>query len=193
MTMFTKTGSNSIAGTSLSDVILVGAPDDALTGTIDGAAGIDELRFISTVGEFLVLGGNLVNVESVVIGTGTAVAAVITGTTAEAVDASLVGNALKMTGNAGANEIIGTAFADTIIGGAGNDTLYGGDGNDTFIVNNSAEHGATEVIDGEDGVDTLIFAGTTSGTLALSAGTDVERIIIGTAGGVTTGIVALNV
>ncbi|HMX17440.1 MAG TPA: calcium-binding protein, partial [Rhodocyclaceae bacterium] len=186
MSVLTKTGVNSVLGTPAADQILVSNPDDALAGLIDGSGGIDELRFTSTSAEYLIFGANIGNVESVVIGTGNAVAAVTTGTTAEAVDASMALNALAITGNAGANEIVGTAYADTINGGKGNDVLYGGDGNDTFLVAAAVDHGSNEVIDGEDGYDTLLFAGTTAGdTLTLSAYTDVEAVALSPSSGTT--------
>ncbi len=194
MAILNKNSGADLVGTSLADIILIDNPDFALLGTINGAGGLDELRFTSLVPEVLVLSDNMVNVETVVIGTGTAAVANTSGTTAHAVDASLAANGLTLIGNAGANEITGTMFADRIVGGLGQDTLWGGEGNDTFIIRSAAEHGADEIIDGEDDEDTIIFASTIAGdSLVLSAGSDVERIVIGTEAGLSTGTTALNV
>jgi Ca2+-binding RTX toxin-like protein len=195
MSLFTKTSSNFIAGTTLDDLILVNLGSDANTGSITGGTGVDELRFASTTQNDLLIVDetNIAGIERVVIGTGTAAAALLTGTTALDVDATFAANGLAIIGNAGANMILGTLFADTLIGGLGADELYGGAGNDRFIVNSAAEHPTDEVIDGEAGVDTIFFAATAAGTLLLNADDNVEAVVIGTAAGVTTGTVALNV
>ena len=125
MALFTKTAGASIAGTTGDDIILVASAAAMSGGSADGDAGTDELRFASTAGETLVLGSNVINVERVVIGTGTGTAAVTTGTAANGVDASAVSYGLAITGNAGSNVIAGTAFADQIDGGTGNDTMTG--------------------------------------------------------------------
>ncbi len=190
MSVFLKSGISNVLGTAAADQILVANPEDAIAGAINGAGGLDELRFTSTIGEYLLLGANLTNVESVVIGTGSGAVAVTTGTTAEAVDASLVGYGLAITGNNGANEIIGTAFADTITGGKGADVLYGGEGNDSFIIAAAGDHVDGELTDGEDGYDTIVFTSTTAGAnLILSSLTDVEAAVLGPA----TGTTALNI
>jgi Ca2+-binding RTX toxin-like protein len=196
MALFTKTVANFIAGSTASDIIVVNAGSDADTFSITGGAGIDELRFASTTPfDFLIIDeGHIAGVESVVIGTGTAAAAVLTGTTALDVDATFAENALAITGNAGTNMILGTLYADTITGGLGADALFGGADNDRFIVNTAAEHPATELIDGEEGFDTIFFASVLANdTLLLREDDDVEAVVIGTAAGVTTGTVALNV
>lgn len=66
-------------GTSGSDIILVAAPADALTGVITGAGGTDEVSFTSITARTLVLDVNRTGVERVVIGSGVAAAAVTTG------------------------------------------------------------------------------------------------------------------
>ena len=196
MALFTKTFSNFIAGSAANDLIMVNAGIDADSFSIAGGAGVDELRFASTTPfDLLIIDeGHIAGVESVVIGTGAAAAAVLTGTTPLDVDATFAENALAITGNAGANMILGTLYADTITGGLGADVLYGGADNDRFIVNSAAEHPATELIDGEEGFDTILFASTLAGdTLLLREDDDVEAVVIGTGAGVTTGIVALHV
>ena len=107
MAIFTKTAGASVTGTTADDVILVANTAAMAGGTVDGAAGTDELRFTSTAGETLVLGSNLANVERVVVGTGTGTTAITTGTAANGVNASAVGYGLTITGNAGNNAITG--------------------------------------------------------------------------------------
>jgi Ca2+-binding RTX toxin-like protein len=130
MADFTKTNVNSITGTVDADLILVDASADALTGTIDGAGGTDELRFTSTSGQTLVLDDNLSNVEIVTIGTGSGAMADASGTTAENIDASALSIDMELRGNAGANALTGGDGNDSLAGGAGNDVLVGGAGND---------------------------------------------------------------
>ena len=109
-------------------------------GTVDGGAGVDELRFTNGgTAQTLTLGSSLTNVEQVVIGTGSGSVADTTGTTGNNVNASAVGYGLLITGNAGANTLTGTAFGDQIDGGAGNDTMGGGNGDDTYFVDNTSD------------------------------------------------------
>ena len=101
-----------------------------------------------------------------------------------------------LTGSATANRIDGDAGNDTITGGAGTDSLYGGDGNDIFILTSFADFTGTEVVSGGANDDVLRFAGTTAGTLTLTANVSVETIVIGTGTGPTsvrTGTTAINV
>jgi Ca2+-binding RTX toxin-like protein len=101
-----------------------------------------------------------------------------------------------LTGSAAANRIEGGNGNDRIIGAAGADTLLGGEGNDLFLVGTFADHAAGEVIDGEGGTDELRYIGTGAGTLVLTSGVSVERIVIGTGTGATaslTGTAAINV
>jgi Ca2+-binding RTX toxin-like protein len=84
---------------------------------------------------------------------------------------------------------------DILNGGAGDDTLLGGDGDDVFVIGSPTDHGTGEIITGGSGDDVIRFASTTAGqTLVLATGvTEVERVTISTAAGVTTGTTALNV
>ena len=129
--VFTKVSGQSVTGLSTDDLILVPTSGAMTGGTVDGAGGVDELRFTNTgAAQTLTLGSSLTNVEQVVIGTtGTANSPADTsGTTANNVNASGVGYGLLITGNSGTNAITGTAFGDQIDGGAGNDTMTGGAG-----------------------------------------------------------------
>lgn len=191
MALFTKTVSNNVTGTSSSDIILVLTPEDAVPGIINGEGSIDEIRFASTTDDdTLILGPNTLNVEKVIMGSGTASVANSSATTALNVDAANVGNALVLTGNGGNNTIFATSFADTITGGAGVDSLYGGAGNDTFVLSDVLQFNTGEIIDGEDGEDILWFTATTGSlNLTLGAGVDVERIVLGT----SSSTVALSV
>ena len=151
-----KAGVDSLDGGEGSDVYLVGLASDhpshefadsGLTGI-----GVDEVRFISTTAGTLTLYSEDTGIEKVVIGTGTAAAAVTTGITSLNVNASAVLNALSITGNAGANSLTGTAFNDILDGGAGNDKLFGGAGDDTLIGGNG-----NDTLTGGAGRDSFVF------------------------------------
>ena len=185
-----------------SDVYIINAASEHLAAEFadTGTTGIDEVRFASTTAnETLTLYAWDSGIESVVIGTGTATAAVTTGTTALHVDASAVLNALSITGNAGVNTITGTAFNDVLVGGGGVDHLNGWHGSDIYIINAAVEHTAAEIADtGTTGSDEVRFASITANdTLILFAGdTGIECVVIGTGtatAAVTTGTTALHV
>jgi Ca2+-binding RTX toxin-like protein len=75
------------------------------------------------------------------------------------VDASaLPAGLIQLTLNGGANndQLIGSQGDDTIIGGTGVDALFGGPGNDVFPWNPGD---ASDVIEGQAGVDTMLFNG----------------------------------
>jgi len=202
------TGANALTGTAFADTITGGGGKDTLVGgegndyfdyaltgdyasgeTINGGDDTDTIRFSGTTG-VLTLGNTITNVEQIVLG----------GTSAIGVNAAAVlTNGFEITGNDAANTITGTNSADTITGGAGNDTITGGTGddtllgglgNDTFIVALGSDHGAGETINGQEGTDTISFAGSAaSATLTLTAFDDVENIVTAA----PTGTVALNV
>ena len=213
LTLTGSTGINTLTGTGVDDVIVGGGGKDILNGgagsdifdytliadyaseSIEGGLGTDTIRFSGTTGT-LVLGNTLSNVEQVLLAGSSAI-----GVDAKAV---ILGGGLDITGNDGNNTITGTNFDeiidgrggnDTITGGTGADTLLGGLGNDTFIVTLGSEHGAGETINGQEGTDTISFIGGTAAaasidrTLLLTAGDDVENIVMAT----PTGTVILNV
>ncbi len=62
----------------------------------------------------------------------------------------------RITGGDGNDILIGGDGDDLIIGGRGNDTAQLGAGNDTFVWNPGD---ASDVVDGQDGTDTLVFNG----------------------------------
>ena len=139
-TTFTKAAGQSVTGTAGEDLILVPSSGAMTGGIVDGGAAVDELRFTNTgSAQTLTLPGSLVNVERVVIGTGTGPIANTSATIAHGINASAVGYGLDFTGNSGSNRITGTAFADRIDGGAGKDTMIGGAGNDTYFVDNATD------------------------------------------------------
>ena len=146
-----NTGDDTLNGNAGNDTLDGGAGNDVLNGgenadlyvVVDathktqaeisdtGLLGIDELRFTSALaGTTLTVHAGDTGLETIVIGTGTAAAAILTGLVALNVDASAVNNALTIIGNAGANSIMSGAGDDTLNSGAGNDTLNGGAGND---------------------------------------------------------------
>ncbi len=74
-----------------------------------------------------------------------------------------------LTGNNGANHLIGNAGDDILTGGASADTLHGGAGQDEFIYTGPADFDATEAVNGGNGYDTILFAGSGGETLVLSS------------------------
>ncbi len=81
--VFTKVSGLPVTGTANDDLILVPTSGAMTGGTVDGGAGVDELRFTNTgTAQTLTLGSSLTNVEQVVIGTGSGSVADTTGTTA---------------------------------------------------------------------------------------------------------------
>jgi Ca2+-binding RTX toxin-like protein len=80
----------------------------------------------------------------------------------DTIDASsLAPNAIKLAlnGGDGGDEIFGSGGNDSVTGGAGHDKAFLGAGDDTFIWN--AGDGS-DVVEGQAGVDTLIFNGSTA-------------------------------
>jgi Ca2+-binding RTX toxin-like protein len=146
------------------DLIVINAPTSLATAnTINGQAGVDEIRFTSTTaGQTLVLGAGVTNVENLTIGTGTASSAITSGTAAVNVNASAVLAGMTITGNDGNNVITGTKGNDTINAGAGNDIINGGTGTDRLT--------------GGAGDDTYVVDSTTDIiTEAANAGTDLVQ------------------
>ena len=169
-------GRDTITGGGGADTVLGGDGDDLFVGStlaehaageqIIGGAGTDELRFASTAAGTLVLGAG-VDVERVVIGTGTGLSAVTTATTAINLNAAAMQQGVTLVGNAGSNQLTGTGFNDRLEGGVGNDTLIGGAGNDVLI--------------GGAGVDVVSYATATQDLdLRLQTGTPMEVAGFGT-------------
>jgi len=128
-------GTDPMDGADGSDLYLITSSSQHTAAEIadSGATGSDELRFASTTAnQILTLFSGDTGLESITIGTGTAIAPVITGTTVLSVNAAAAPNGLSISGNNGVNTLTGTAFADTLTGNGGNDTLIGGLGNDTL-------------------------------------------------------------
>jgi Ca2+-binding RTX toxin-like protein len=152
-------GADTMDGADGADLYLIAAATDHSAAEVindSGASGIDEIRFTATTASTLILSAGISGIESVVIGTGTAAAAVTTGTTALNVNAAAVAQSLAITGNDGANTLTGSAFADTLSGGLGNDTLIGGAGADSLVGG-----GGTDSMSGGAGDDTYGVDATT--------------------------------
>jgi VCBS repeat-containing protein len=195
-------GNDTMDGGDGSDIYVIAlAADHTATEVIrdTGPTGIDEIRFTSATASTLTLSSGVSGIESVVIGTGTAAAAVVTATTALNVSAAALTSGISLTGNAGVNILTGTSYNDIITGGAGADTMDGGDGSDLYVIALAADLAATEVIKdtGLTGTDEIRFTSATASTLTLPASiTGIESVVIGTgtvAAAVTTGTTALNV
>jgi Ca2+-binding RTX toxin-like protein len=155
------------------DIYIIAAATDRATGEIDdtGTSGVDELRFAATLAGTLVVYEDDAGLERIVIGTGTATAAVMTGTTALNIDASRAANGLTLIGNAGINSIIGSAYADkfdggagddTLTGGGGDDTLTGGAGNDSFLIDSG-----NDTITDFGGADILVISALATATVTI--------------------------
>ena len=181
---------NMIMGTSGRDVITGGAGTDSITGgagndlyiiaaaadhtTTEGimdTSGTDEIRFTSTVASTLTLSQYIIDVESVTIGTGTGVSALVTATTALNVDAHALTYGVVITGNAGNNVLTGSDYADTLNGGLGNDTLIGGLGNDTYIVDSLTDTITEGAGSGNDTVRSSV-------TYSLASIANVENLVL---------------
>ncbi|MEZ0315653.1 MAG: beta strand repeat-containing protein [Methylophilaceae bacterium] len=148
-------GVDSLLGGDGNDIVIIAkGSDHSFAESINGGAGLDQIRFTSTTAnDTLNLGLQVSGIESIVIGTGVAAAAVSTGTISLNVNAALVNNGLTITGNAGVNRIDGTRHDDNISGGAGNDVISAGSGNDTIIGGAGAD-----ILSGGGGNDTYFYA-----------------------------------
>ncbi len=237
--LFGGLGSDTLSGGAGNDVLIGGAAADSLNGGegsdiyvvsvvgdlagdiyLDTGIGLtnrDELRYAVTTAGTLTVTDDLIGIEAVAIGTGTAAAAVVTGTTPINVDAStrstgiaIIGNAGiniltggigndSLTGNAGNDSLVGNAGDDLLVGGAGADAQNGGEGSDLYVINLSSEYATGEVIadTGTTGTDELRFAALASSTLTLAASlSGIENIVVGTgmtSTAVTTGTLSINV
>ena len=148
-------GEDVLLGEDGDDIFIVVTASDMPSGeTVTGGAGTDELRFAATAKSTLSIGSS-VSVEKIVIGTGTAAAAVATGTVALNVDASSAARGLIIIGNAGANILTGSVYDDILQGGAGNDTISAGIGDDVITGGLG-----TDVLNGGTGLDSFIFNST---------------------------------
>ncbi len=142
------------------------------------------MRYTGNAAATLTLTNLVSNIEQVEIANA---AGLTTGLAAINVNAAAVtSNGMTLVGNNGANVLTGTSQTDT---------LTGNGGNDVFLIGDAADHDVGEEIDGGAGTDVIRFTSTTPDqTLILAPGvTAVERVVIGTAAGLTTGTTALNV
>jgi Ca2+-binding RTX toxin-like protein len=126
---------NVLTGASGNDTLAGGAGND----TLDGNGGIDTATYASSSSAVTA------NLSSGAVTDG------LGGSDTLFNIENVIGSnqADTLTGNADANQLTGGLGNDTLTGGAGNDTLDGGAGND--------------VLDGGTGVNTLVYAGASSG------------------------------
>jgi len=169
-------GADQLNGGDGGDLYLVSAAGEHLQAEFgdSGPNGIDEVRFAATSGTLTLYAGDT-GVEQVVLGSGTATAAVTVGKDAIHVNAAAVLNPLVLGGNDGSNIMVGTAFADRFQARLGNDSLTGGAGADSFVFD-TALNGTTNrdlITDFEPGVDRILLkaslfpgSGTVGTTLA---------------------------
>jgi serralysin len=183
---------DTLNGGAGNDSLIGGAGDDVLVGgtgndTLNGGAGLDTASYADATAAVRV---NLATTAAQATGgAGTDLLSLIENLTGSAFGDTL-------TGTTAANFIYGGAGNDTITGGAGADNLQGGAGNDLFVIGSFADHAAGEVIFGDTGTDELRFVGTAAGTLTLTSGVSVDRVVIGTgtaASAVATGTSAINI
>jgi Ca2+-binding RTX toxin-like protein len=169
-------GVDVLQGAEGGDLYLVSGVGDHLQAEFSdtGLAGIDEVRLAAASGSFVLFAGDT-GIEQVVIGTGSAAAAVTSGRGAVNVNAAAVANGLLLMGNDGNNVIVGTAFADRLQGRIGNDTLTGGSGGDVFVFETAldAVGNRDALTDFQPGIDRIqlkasifIGSGATGSTLA---------------------------
>ncbi len=218
---FPPTGN--VSGTVTSLVVKVGSATVTFSGTLNMTGDLTSANLTGTVtGIAVVSGTNTIKMTGLAIDINVIEAAFATNTLSTVNDLfAVLGNQLpgndtivytnnsstgmSFFGGAG-NDIItiGGPNGDTLDGGTGNDilnggggddTLFGGAGNDVFVIGDAAEHGGGEVITGGADEDVIRFASTTPGqTLVLAQGvTEVERVTISTAAGVSTGRTALDI
>lgn len=166
-------GVDSLDGGEGSDVYMVASVAEQGSAVAEiadsGTAGVDELRFSSTVSSTLILGSGYTGLERIVVGTGMGVVAVNTATTSININVASVTNGLTIVGNAGANNLTGTSFGDILNGDAGNDVLNGGLGNDVLIGGFGAD-----TLSGGDGLDTASYE-TATDNLFLSLSNSVAQ------------------
>ena len=169
-------GTDSLIGGDGSDLYIMNVTADHSAAEIveNGAAGTDEVRFITTTASTLTLFAGDTGIESVVIGTGTGSSAVSTGTTAININAAAVLNGLTIKGNTGANILTGTTgYSDVMIGGLGNDT---------YVVNNTGDTVTEDLNAGTDLIQTTL------NTYSMASIANVENLTFtGTSGASLTG------
>jgi Ca2+-binding RTX toxin-like protein len=194
-------GADSLNGGAGDDVFIIANASDYISNseTITGGLDTDAIWYTSSAGQTLTLESN-VAVEEVRI---TNTSGQSTGTTAENINAINVSGSIALYGNDGDNQLVGNGSAnviygnggtDSITGGAGADNMYGGDGDDIFIIASAVDFANGEIINGDNGSDTIYFTSTTSSeTLTLSDNVTVESVRISNSSGVATGTTALNI
>ena len=154
---FTGTGNalnNIINGNGGADRLIGGAGDDVLRGgagadLLNGGAGIDTASYLNAASRV---------VASLVVST----AAPSFGDAQKDVFISIEnlegsGFSDALSGNAGANTLWGMGGDDVLWGRGGADALFGGAGADVFVF--KASSGTDRVMDFQDNIDTLSFAG----------------------------------
>lgn len=187
-------GNDTLTGGAGMDIITGGAGVDSLTGgdgddvflidararvkplppphhgdgeVIQGGAGVDTIRFISTASLDLLTVSSDVSVEIIELSdadglnSGVATTSIDASSMASSEHVSLVGNdgANKLTGNGGNNTILGGGGNDTIRGGVGNDLLTGGAGSEDFYIDLGAS-GVDTITDFEVLGDDVILEST---------------------------------
>ncbi|MDO6482713.1 beta strand repeat-containing protein [Shimia thalassica] len=149
-------GDNNLTGGAGTDTLSGGEGNDSLRGgtgadTLDGGNGADWVQYIGSSSAVTVdLNADGFGFQSATGGDATG--DVISGF--ERVRGS--DHADTLTGNASSNTLLGGSGNDTLTGGEGNDTLRGGADADTFAFSSGDGY---DLIDGEDGLDTVQYIG----------------------------------
>lgn len=174
-------GDDRIEGGAGNDLLQGGDGNDTLIGgigndTLDGGAGPDTASYQTS---YAAVNANL----SISTAQNTGPSGTDTFVSIE----NLIGSSFNdnLIGSAAANRIEGGGGSDTLAGGWGADTLNAGAGDDIFVIASWSDHVAGELIEGGDGYDEILVTMTSSGTLILQPGTDVERVVIGTGVAIT--------
>ena len=196
-----------LVGSANADTLAGGAGNDTLTGgagndSFQVTAGSDVVTDLGNGADALAVSAGA-TASATLVAAWTATAATSNAGTAVLTDAGFTvslaaatglngwtvtnaGNAtgVSLTGSANADNLTGGTGNDTLIGGTGADTMSGGAGNDTFIFNSQAElTGATHLIDGGTGTDTLKLAFNATVTDAAFAGmSNLEQLALAGSG-----------
>lgn len=175
-------GNDTINGMGGIDSINGGAGDDLINMDLNNADSIDAGPS-GTLGDTLLLSGNSTAATTIDFSVASNVdqIALINGSAENLIQANfenldagaVTGSGISFKGSAAANSVIGSSGNDTLDGFGGADSINAGSGDDRVSALTVAN---LAMLDGGDGLDTLVLSGTTFGTsiidLSVVAGND---------------------